>query len=622
MNAYKVDLYAHDPVQSISLFIDATNGDILESAPMIFPHNRSISALSLYSDTVQILANESDTSYSLSHRDLPFRVFDMNHSNSLIDPEKIESDSIHLLKSDAVQAQYSLGAVMDYFSLNHGRESFDDRSTAVDAYINYGDRINEAYWYRGRLLLGGGDQVYFNDLVSVDIIGHEFMHGLIGHTANLIYSRESGALNESFADIFGELAEYHAYGQVDWWSGREIALTNRGSFRNFRDPNENLNPDTYKGVFWKDADCSTPRRYNDYCGVHTNSGVQNKWFYILAHGESGVNDLGDYYDVDGVSLHDAAAIAYKNLTDYLWSSADYHDARQGSILAAQDLYGLDSPQEVATTNAWYAVGVGEPYQSRQLAVKDSIELMIDTVSYDTVIYTIPVDTLLASYFEEGWDGWIGTSDDSQWYAGHRSSEGQGSILMRDDAANNVITSPTIDVSSVDDINVSFAIYAWSVEYGEDITIELKVDSFSWMPLNNFVKGVDFYNNSVSTVSMDIGTSAYNSIQFRLIFDGSANTDHVYIDEFIVTPLSQLPSFGLQTVPMSSVWPNPAQHIVHISHKTNLSSVDVMHMDGTIVYSKDTDSTFHDIDISGWSSGLYMMVIRDRLGTNYSPFVKL
>jgi chitodextrinase len=126
-------------------------------------------------------------------------------------------------------------------------------------------------------------------------------------------------------------------------------------------PNAFGDPDTYGGSYWTTPNCGTPTQSNDYCGVHSNSGVQNKWFYILSQGESGTNDIGSSYNVTGVGIDKAATIAYRNLTVYLSSNSTFADARAGAIQSAEDLYGAGSAEVIATTNAWYAVGVGGEY---------------------------------------------------------------------------------------------------------------------------------------------------------------------------------------------------------------------------------------------------------------------
>lgn len=188
----------------------------------------------------------------------------------------------------------------------------------------------------------------------MDIVGHEIAHGVTNYAANLVYSYESGALNESFSDIFGEAIENFATGSNDWQMGTDIGIGGSGAIRSMNNPNAFSDPDTYQGTYWYTGT-------GDNGGVHINSGVQNKWFYILSVGETGTNDLGNAYNVSGIGIEKAAAIAYRNLTVYLTTNSNYSDARVGAIQSAIDLYGAGSAEEIATTNAWYAVGVGGEY---------------------------------------------------------------------------------------------------------------------------------------------------------------------------------------------------------------------------------------------------------------------
>ena len=91
--------------------------------------------------------------------------------------------------------------------------------------------------------------------------------------------------------------------------------------------------------------------------MHNNSGVQNYWYYLLSDGGAGKNDIGSTFDVTGIGYLKASKIAYRNLTNYLSPSSDFNDARKGAIQSAIDLYGFGSPEYIATTDAWYAVGV-------------------------------------------------------------------------------------------------------------------------------------------------------------------------------------------------------------------------------------------------------------------------
>jgi len=140
----------------------------------------------------------------------------------------------------------------------------------------------------------------------------------------------------------------------------EDIYINSGALRNMSNPNEFDQPDTYLGDLWYIGGF-------DNGGVHTNSGVQNYWFYLLAEGGSGVNDLGNSFSVNGLGLDTALQIAYRNLTVYLTPNSEYADARFYSVESATDLFGSCSPQVAETENAWYAVGVGPPADTAVIA---------------------------------------------------------------------------------------------------------------------------------------------------------------------------------------------------------------------------------------------------------------
>ncbi len=205
----------------------------------------------------------------------------------------------------------------------------------------------------------------FDPLVSLDICAHEIGHGVCQSTANLVYQRESGALNEGFSDIWGAVIESWAdpleqdgTPKKHWLIGEELSDE---PMRNMQNPKECKQPDTYLGEYWEPAstsDCPTPNpNTNDYCGVHCNSGVLNHWFYLLTEGGSGTNDNFKQYAVTGIGIEKSAKIAY--LTELsLSNNAVYSNCRTASISAAKTLYGNCSAEFKNVVRAWYAVGVG------------------------------------------------------------------------------------------------------------------------------------------------------------------------------------------------------------------------------------------------------------------------
>jgi bacillolysin len=169
-------------------------------------------------------------------------------------------------------------------------------------------------------------------------------------------------MNEGFSDIWGACVEYYAAPtKQTWLIGEDIERrTGHVSLRSMSNPNVEAQPDTYGGTYWKTVNC-TPTSTNDYCGVHTNSGVLNHWFYILTVGKVGTNDLGNAFSVTGIGIDKAAKIAFRTESVYLTSNSTYANARTYGIQAAKDLYGANSAEVIATTNAFYAVGLGAAY---------------------------------------------------------------------------------------------------------------------------------------------------------------------------------------------------------------------------------------------------------------------
>ncbi|HET8884797.1 MAG TPA: M4 family metallopeptidase, partial [Salinimicrobium sp.] len=278
------------------------------------------------------------------------QTYDLNGSTSYNNASDIVSNSTSFTNNaTGVQAHWGAEQTYKYFYQNHGRDSYNDNGAVIRSYVSYSNNYANAFWDGSRMTYGDGDSS-MGPLVSLDIVGHEIGHGVTEYSANLVYSYESGALNESFSDIFGESIEKFAQGNNDWLMGEDIG----DALRSMSNPNAYGQPDTYHGSYWYSGS-------GDSGGVHYNSGVQNFWFYLLSTGGSGTNDNGQSYNVSSIGMTKAAAIAYRNLTVYLNSNSQYDDARNGAIQSAIDLYGAGSAEEIAVTNAWHAVGVGSTY---------------------------------------------------------------------------------------------------------------------------------------------------------------------------------------------------------------------------------------------------------------------
>ncbi len=277
------------------------------------------------------------------------------------------SYTISSSNNPALDVHWGMEKTYDFYSSVFNRNSFDDLGSAIKNFVfppgltNNASALPTPY---NVMQYGTGDGIGMGPVVNLDVEGHEFTHMVVNHNGNggLTYQGESGALNESFADIFGTCIEFHSGVSPDWLIGENIMLQSP-FMRSMSNPNSGQQPDTYNSPsqngYWADPSNSA----YDNGGVHVNSGVQNYWFYLLCQGGSGTNDLGNSYSVTGIGINQARQIAYLNLTTYLGgSNSTYYNSYYGSLDAAEQLYGNPSTQYDAVRAAWYAVGIGSnPY---------------------------------------------------------------------------------------------------------------------------------------------------------------------------------------------------------------------------------------------------------------------
>ncbi len=282
----------------------------------------------------------------------------------------IGTDSLPIVAEsmrNAVGIHFALESTYDYFMDRFGRNSYDNQGSSLLAYANWvidGGQFN-AVWYGNFAAFGSGDGSSITAFSSLDIIGHEIAHGVTQTSANLMYTGEQGALNESFSDIFGTGVEHFVEGEESDWLGAEDIFPGGGAIRSLEDPNAFSNPDTYLGRFWVNEDSPT-----DFGGVHINSSVQNHWFYLLSKGGSGTNDDGYAYDLQGIGIQDAEQIAYRNLTAYLIPTSGFTQAAYYAVQSADDLFGDTSTQKNETAEAWRAVGI---YPEPTFIAPDSLD---------------------------------------------------------------------------------------------------------------------------------------------------------------------------------------------------------------------------------------------------------
>ncbi len=273
----------------------------------------------------------------------------------------------------ATDIHWGIEQTYDFYLNEFGRNSYDNTGSTIKSFVNpnlifeviSGSQNQANAWPPpyNFMCYGMGDGSFMYPLVALDVAAHEFTHMVTNHSAQLYYQNESGALNESFSDIFATCVEFYALPLYANWTIGEDVMVTQPYMRSMSNPNSTQHPDTYQENYWQPLMQNSypnpvPQNNEDNGGVHTNNGVQNHWFYLLSVGGSGTNDLGNPYSVGGIGIENAQQIAYRNLTVYLTETSKHYDAMTGSLQAAEDLFGAGLTEYWAVKDAWYAVGLG------------------------------------------------------------------------------------------------------------------------------------------------------------------------------------------------------------------------------------------------------------------------
>ncbi len=391
--AYKFNIYATKPLTGGMIYVDAINAKVLYLDPMI--KNVSGTATTRYSGNVRISTNYYNGSYRLRDysRGNGIITYNMqrgtNYSNAVdftdYDNNWTYSEHHNSAKDDAaLDAHWGAMITYDYFKNTHSRNSIDGNGMQIKNYVHYSSNYDNAFWSNSLKVMTYGDgYTKFHPLTSLDVIAHEIGHGITSCTAGLVYSYESGAINEGFSDVWGACVEEYATNNKQTWLIGEDIMKSGTALRSMSNPKSLNQPDTYRGTYWYTGS-------GDYGGVHYNSSVLNFWFYLLSVGGYGTNDNGDAYSVQGISIQKAALIAYKALTEYFTPNTNYTTASTLTRDAAMELYGFCSNEVASVIDAWNAVGV-----NTSLGIPSTLNITETVTAGNDVIY-LATDKIEAS----------------------------------------------------------------------------------------------------------------------------------------------------------------------------------------------------------------------------------
>jgi Zn-dependent metalloprotease len=244
----------------------------------------------------------------------------------------------------ALSAHYNAGLAYEYYRTKHGRNSIDGTGGTIISIVNVpdedGEDLDNAFWNGKVMSYGNGNEFLKPTSAGIDVAGHEMTHGVVQGTANLEYQGESGAINESMADIFGAMIDPDG----DWLIGEDVVLISKypsGAMRSLSDPHNGGTSLSTPGYQPKHVN-EQYRGTSDNGGVHINSGIPSHAFYKYA---------------TALTREKAAAVFYKALADYLTKSSQFVDLRLAVIQAATDLYGAGSTEVTQAGIAFDQVGI-------------------------------------------------------------------------------------------------------------------------------------------------------------------------------------------------------------------------------------------------------------------------
>lgn len=250
---------------------------------------------------------------------------------------------------DAVSLAHNLSETYDYYLERHNRDSFDDNKSNIIGVVRLCPNFPNAFWQPDLSMMFFGDAKPYAG--ALDVVAHEFTHGVTQYTANLVYYNQSGALNEAFSDIFGEAVEAYSLGTADWINGGWLDSDGRS----LKDPSSveiipglgRFYPSTMSEFFEPNDPfldiCCIDR---DNGGVHINMTIISHVFYLLAEGLE-----------EAIGIEDAEQIFYRALAYYLPQNSQFIDARLSCISVAEELFGQGSLQALKTAEAFDTVEI-------------------------------------------------------------------------------------------------------------------------------------------------------------------------------------------------------------------------------------------------------------------------
>ncbi|NMM62314.1 peptidase M4 family protein [Clostridium sp. P21] len=354
---YSVNIYYTEPeIGNWEVLIDSLSGNIVSKESNIRYDGATTGTGTAVDGTNKALnLYKSGSNYQMidSTKPMSGKIKTYTANNRQVQPGSLVTNTTNKFSTEkfkaSVSAHYNAGVVYDFYKNLFGRNSIDDKGMNIISTTHYGRSYDNAYWDGEQMVYGDGDGTEFTYFSGdLDVVAHELTHGVTQNTADLVYRNQSGALNESFSDVFGVLVQSYdkcnvknggtwKFNANDWVVGDEIYTPNKpgDALRSLADPTLYDQPDNMKDYV---------NGSSDNGGVHTNSGIPNKAAFLIAK---------------SIGCDKTAKIYYKALTEILSSTADFSAARNALVSAASQIYGDSSNEVSAVNSAFDSVGITE-----------------------------------------------------------------------------------------------------------------------------------------------------------------------------------------------------------------------------------------------------------------------
>lgn len=340
---YSVEIALISPVVHEQVLIDAITGKILRTIPLQV-HTDSAGRAVTHYEGIKDITSDFVTTNSFRLRESGKRQVATYRGS--IGTDYTDADNYWNNGTDKIAGDIHYGAelVVDFMKKYFNKNSYDGRGGTLVSVTSGGS--GNAFWNLANnyatFLVGSTSSV--GPCAALDVVGHEFGHGIADEISGLLYSGEACAIHESFADITGHMTEIMNDSlKANWWLGEKVWVSSNG-IRYMKNPNQFNDPKAYGGQYY-------PK------GCHGSGGVQNYWFYLQVAGDTGKNQFNYNFSLPGLGHWKACQILYRSMFYYMIPAAKFSDQYIGTLKAAKDLYGSCSYELEHTYKAWKTVNV-------------------------------------------------------------------------------------------------------------------------------------------------------------------------------------------------------------------------------------------------------------------------